>query len=114
MSAASEQAGLRLRQTSGGAYALEGELDMATAPAVDAAFAEISGSIRLDLGALRFLDSCGVAALLRLRQRCQADGCHLRIDACSPSAARVLRIVGLYDMLIDSSTGRTLPPTARR
>src|SRR4051794_1708228 len=97
MSAASERAGLRLRRTSGDAYALEGDLDMATASTVDAAFAQVTGPIRLDLRALRFLDSCGITALLRLRQRCQADGCHLQIDACSPQAARVLRIVGLYD-----------------
>jgi anti-sigma B factor antagonist len=105
MSAASEQAGLPLRQT-GDAYALEGELDMATAPTVDAAFAVVNGSIRLDLGALKFLDSFGVAALVRLWQRCQADGCHFRIDACSPQAARVLRIVGLYDSLVEPRVRR--------
>jgi anti-anti-sigma factor len=86
---------------------LEGELDMATAPAVDAAFVAVTGSIRLDLGALRFLGSCGISALVRLRQRCQAAGGHLRIDTCSPQAARVVHIAGLYHLLM------SVPPSAR-
>ena len=80
-------------------YSLEGELDMASASGLQTAFAAVGGPIRFDLEKLRFLDSSGIAALLRLRQRCDADGCSFRIVACSPQAERVLRIVGLFEVL---------------
>jgi len=84
---------------SGCSYALEGELDMATAPVLEATFADVSGPIRLDLGSLIFLDASGITALVCLRQRCEADGCSFHLVGCAGPAERVLRIVDLYDAL---------------
>ena len=99
MSAASDQSGLRLQHMGDCTYALEGELDMATAPVLEASFAEVRGPIRFDLGALNFLDSSGLRALIRLYQRCEADGCSFHIVGCSPPVERILRMVDVYDAL---------------
>jgi anti-anti-sigma factor len=119
MSARPDQPGLRVRHVGGSSYVLDGELDMATAPALEASFAPVTGPIRLHLGALTFLDSAGIAALVRLHKRCEADGCSLRLDGCSPQAERVLRIVDLYDALtvaVESPFPDTVgaPPTLSR
>jgi anti-anti-sigma factor len=79
-----------------GTYSIFGEIDMATAPALDG-LADVHGPLLLDLHGVSFIDSMGIAALVRLHKRCDHDGCTLRIEACSPSVERVLRLVGLYE-----------------
>ena len=87
---------------------VEGELDMATAPLLEADLAEVNGPVRLDLAGLTFLDSTGASALVRLYHRCQADGCTLHLARCSRPVERVLRILGLYDLLTaDDRPGET-------
>jgi anti-anti-sigma factor len=81
-----------------------GELDLATAPILEARVADISGSIRLDLRALTFVDSSGIAAFVRLYQRCESDGCTLRVENCCGQVERVLKIAGLYETLTDGRT----------
>jgi anti-anti-sigma factor len=76
---------------------------MATVPAFEAQLAGVSGPIRLDLTGLTFLDSCGITALIRLDRQCQSDGCTFQIDGCSPQAEAVLRVVGLYQRLTDTT-----------
>ena len=82
-----------------GIVAVAGELDLVTAPVLEASLAQITGDVRLDLSAVTFIDSSGVAGLVRLLTRCRSDGCTLRIEECSPQVERVLRIVGLYETL---------------
>jgi len=84
--------------------AVAGELDVASAPmladrlaAVDAA-----GGVRhvvLDLRALTFLDSCGVALLLGAARRAERDGRRLTIVGTQPHPRRVLELCGLLDVL---------------
>jgi anti-anti-sigma factor len=83
----------------GPVLAVAGELDLVTAPILEGSLAQDTGDVRLDLTAVTFIDSSGVAGLVRLYRRCESDGCTLRIAACSPQVERVLRIVGLYDTL---------------
>ena len=56
---------------------LEGELDIATAPVLDATLADVerngTGTVVLDLAGVRFIDSTGLRSLLSARQRA-ADG----------------------------------------
>lgn len=82
-----------------GVVAVAGELDLVTAPILEDSLAQFAGDVRLDLTAVTFIDSSGVAGLVRLSTRCEADGCTLRIEECSPQVERVLRIVGLYETL---------------
>ena len=51
-----------------------------------------SGAVVLDLGGVTFLDSSGVRALIRLRQR---HGERLRLGELSTPVRRVLEITGL-------------------
>ena len=83
----------------GRVFEVAGELDMATAPLLEETVADVTGSIRLDLGALTFIDSAGIAAFIRLYRRCESDGCTLRIERCCPQVERTLRIAGVYDAL---------------
>jgi anti-anti-sigma factor len=76
-----------------------GELDMATAPVLEECVADFDGSIRLDLEALTFIDSAGIAAFIRLFRRCESDGCSFRIENCCPQVERTLRISGVYETL---------------
>ena len=88
---------LEVRRVSPGRYALEGELDIATAPLLETTLADVTGALSLDLCGVTFIDSCGIRALVALYKRCEREGSALRIDGCSPQAERVLRMVDLYD-----------------
>jgi len=84
-----------------GMVAVAGELDLVTAPILEGCLAQVTGDVRLDLTAVTFIDSSGVAGLVKLSARCESDGCTLRIEECSPQVERVLRIVGLYETLTE-------------
>lgn len=83
---------------------------MATAPQLRE-LADVHGPLLLDLSNISFMDSAGIAALIRLYERCEHDGCSLLIERCSPQVERVLRIVGLYDVLTEDGVGRGLQPS---
>jgi anti-sigma B factor antagonist len=77
--------------------AVSGEIDLAVEePLVDAVetlFAERPGSmILLDLGAVEFIDSSGIRALVRLRR---GHGDRVRLTSVSPTVQRILDITGL-------------------
>jgi anti-sigma B factor antagonist len=81
-------------------YFLGGELDIATAPALEDA---LEGSIRsggpvvLDLSALSFIDSTGIRALLSIARRLDDRGC-LLLHAPQDSVRRVLDLVRITDV----------------
>ena len=73
-----------------------GELDTDTARYLDAVVEDLDGEpIVLDLAAVSFIDSSGIRALLRARQRHNA----LRIENPSPQAGKVLEMTGLTNVL---------------
>ncbi|MFI6503133.1 STAS domain-containing protein [Nonomuraea typhae] len=49
----------------------------------------------LDLAGLSFIDSSGLAALVRLHQRAESDGAALRLVAVSPHLRRLLKVTAL-------------------
>ena len=53
----------------------------------------------LDLSALRFMDSSGIAVILRLRKRMQDIGGHLRVTDPMPQPLRVLEISGIRRLI---------------
>jgi anti-anti-sigma factor len=93
-----------------GRFNLCGELDMATAAQLTE-LEHVEGPLLLDLRDVSFIDSCGIAGLLRLYRRCQRDGCAFLIESCSRPVERVLRIVGLYEIFTEDGArpGPELP-----
>jgi anti-anti-sigma factor len=81
-----------------------GELDVAAVPVLgahlDALEADTAGAaVVLDLSALTFLDSSGVALLIAVARRAEDEGWPLRIAGTPPQALRVLALCGLLDVL---------------
>ena len=96
---------LTITERAPGHFRLCGELDMATARQLTA-LAELHGPLLLDLSDVSFLDSSGISGLLRLYQRCGVADCSFLVERCSPQVERVLRVVGLYDVLTEDGAER--------
>ena len=81
---------------------LVGSLDLASVRQLDAAIAELPADARsvvLDLGGLTFLDSTGIGALVRLRQRLDSEYRTLAIVNPSERTTFVLELTGLGHLL---------------
>ncbi|HLI15800.1 MAG TPA: STAS domain-containing protein [Acidimicrobiales bacterium] len=80
-----------------------GELDIATTPSLRTLLDEaVDGGARrvvLDLAALDFLDSTGLATLIHASKRLRGSGGDLVLRAPSRSVRSLLRIVGLDTVL---------------
>lgn len=83
--------------------ALQGEIDLATADQVWAAMVEgltaWTGQVVVDFSAVSFLDSQGIAALLKVHHDCDFDPARLTIRAPQPQARKVLELTGLDQIL---------------
>ncbi|MET7965584.1 STAS domain-containing protein [Micromonospora sp. NPDC005305] len=100
-----------------------GDLDMAGVPTFDRALDAVLDrpdlvEILVDLSAVTFLDSTGVAALLRAAAEAVGRGANLRVTDPQPLVARVLRITAV-DVLLGwqggrDDDGRTVEPGWRR
>lgn len=82
---------------------LAGELDLATAPELNAAIdrlaAEGHRELLLDLAELTFCDSTGIAAFVRGDNLAAAAGGWLRLTGATGRVARVLQVTGLAEVL---------------
>jgi anti-sigma B factor antagonist len=80
-----------------------GELDLATAPQLEAVFEAVdatsSDRVLVDLAAVTFLDSSGIRALVRAKRRLDGIGAPLVVDAVSDSARQVLDVSGVLEAL---------------
>jgi stage II sporulation protein AA (anti-sigma F factor antagonist) len=88
-----------------------GDLDLATAPALDAALCEVearSPRVAVDLRALTFMDSSGINLLMRHVARAESDGFVLAVIPPRPPVMRVLDIAGVLPLLpiIDGPANR--------
>jgi anti-sigma B factor antagonist len=83
---------------------VSGELDIATAPALERTVAGAmdgqGGEFCLDVSALSFMDSTGARALLHIHNRVESVGRRLVILSPTRAVWRVLRIAGL-DQVMD-------------
>jgi anti-sigma B factor antagonist len=81
--------------------ALDGELDLASAPLLERELldAESSspGRIVVDLGSLQFVDSTGLHVLLRARQRARENDRQLLLRRGPRAVRRVFEITGTLD-----------------
>jgi len=83
---------------------LEGELDIATAPQVEAALRDggdesAPGPCVLDLRGLTFMDSSGLRVILSANGAARRDGRQLQLVAGPPAVQRVFEICGVADGL---------------
>jgi anti-anti-sigma factor len=80
-----------------------GELDVSTAPILqrelERAADESASSIRLDLSALRFMDSTGLQLVLSTASRAQEAGRDLELVRSTNSVQRVFQVAGLEERL---------------
>ncbi len=60
---------------------------------------EVPRSVILDLSEVGFMDSSGIAVVLRAFQACQAAGGHFCVRGAQKQARRVLDAAGLYRMI---------------
>ncbi len=81
----------------------EGELDLSTAPLLDAAVlaAEATGAavITVDIDAVTFIDSTGLRALIEAQLRSQQNGNRLRLTKGAPQAQRLFALAAVDDIL---------------
>ncbi|HEY8200342.1 MAG TPA: STAS domain-containing protein [Actinomycetota bacterium] len=87
-----------------------GELDIATAPEVEAVVRSVldegAGRLRLDWSGLTFMDSTGIRLLLEIVVLCRDQKVDLTWDL-GPSAQRALDAVGIHDDLLRDDTSPT-------
>jgi anti-anti-sigma factor len=81
--------------------AVSGDIDLATGPIVETAVAEavtISGisEVDVDLSAVGFLDSSGIAVLLRGRRSADEHDVAFRVTGVQGAAKRVLEMTGVW------------------
>jgi anti-anti-sigma factor len=98
--------GFTLRSERDGAthtISLSGELDLATAPELEAELLRVEAtdahSITLDLCALEFIDTTGIRVLLEAGARSRTDSDRLVIVRPNARVFRVFQICGMTDRL---------------
>ena len=83
--------------------AIEGEVDVSTAPslepALDEAIRETEGAFVIDLSDLEFLDSSGLSVLLRARALLGRDERGLAVICPPGTVRRLFEIAGVRDLL---------------
>jgi anti-sigma B factor antagonist len=91
--------------------ALTGELDLATAPALEgdlrAACEAGAGELLLDLSELSFIDSTGLRAVLVGRMLCEEHQCSYRLVPGGPQVQRLFELAGVLDQLTFVGPGGT-------
>jgi stage II sporulation protein AA (anti-sigma F factor antagonist) len=82
---------------------IHGELDVATAPLLDAKLGEAEATdarlIVIDIADVPFIDSSGLRALLQAQARTQGNSGRLRITEGSPQARRLFELAGVLETL---------------
>lgn len=87
---------------------LRGEIDMSLRPQAGRALQRVVAAGRpvvVDLGAVTFLDSSGVAFLLQCRRACREAGLPFALRAVPVAVSQVLAVLGLDDVLLAGSVG---------
>ena len=80
---------------------VSGEIDMATAPKLRAHLVTAKGHVIVDLRAVSFLDSSGIAALVDARKRLTDAGGNLLLRKPEGIVRRALEIIGLAGWIED-------------
>jgi anti-sigma B factor antagonist len=79
---------------------VEGEIDMASAPQLERALVAVDeGDIVVDLAGVAFLDSAGIATLVRAQRAVAARGNQLTTTGEQSLVRHALEVTGLFDVL---------------
>lgn len=82
---------------------LEGELDVASAPMLEATVAELceagAAELTLDMAGVEFIDSSGLSAILRAKQLCDECHCAYSLTPAQRPAQGVFETAGVVDRL---------------
>jgi anti-sigma B factor antagonist len=82
---------------------LVGELDLNTAPVLEGTLDPLLDDgppeVVIECSGLEFIDSSGIAILVRAQQRLQIRGGHLVVRSLKPHALKIFETVGLIDYL---------------
>ena len=82
---------------------LVGELDVATAPGLQAAVEELcragAREVVLDLHEISFIDSTGLRVILASRQLCELEGCDFSLSRAQPQAQRLFELTEVLGRL---------------
>jgi anti-sigma B factor antagonist len=98
-------AGFSLRARADGdrrTLAIAGELDLATAPELEARAEQLCAEGRelvFDLSELAFIDSTGLLAILKTRELCAERRCGFFLTPGPPPVQRLFELTGLVDRL---------------
>jgi anti-anti-sigma factor len=80
---------------------LSGELDIASAPELEQALAEIASEqvklVVVDLRKLEFMDSTGLSVIVRAHQRLSEQDCELTLVKGPPQVQRLLDLTGVAE-----------------
>lgn len=80
-----------------------GEIDLATAPALDAQLRDLEASgdarVILDLGGVEFMDSTGLHSIIRAQRNADCNGHTLAFRRGSPQVQRLLELTGVLTRL---------------
>jgi len=97
--------------------ALTGELDIASAPMLEAKVAELCAdgaqAIVIDLSGLAFIDSTGLRVILAARSMCDAGSCDFSLVPGGESIQRLFVLTGLLEHLqfvVDENGSRPRAP----
>jgi len=82
-----------------------GDVDLATAPKLQAALVAVDGDVIVDLSEVSFLDSSGLSALIAGRKHAVAAGCGFEVRNPGELVERAMRITGVYDFLNATGSG---------
>jgi anti-sigma B factor antagonist len=95
---------------------LAGELDLASAPTLEAAIARLcsngASEIVFDLGALAFIDSTGLRTILGCMSLCEEHLCDFWLIPGQRSIQRLFELAGLLGRLPFREPGRRTPETS--
>ena len=83
---------------------LSGEVDVSSCGALQKCLAEstpLYDQVTLDLAGVTFMDSTGIAEIIRTAQRFEPDGRAIRLRNPHPHVQRLLEVTGLTDLCID-------------
>jgi anti-anti-sigma factor len=82
---------------------LAGEVDLATVPELDRLLDDLAdrehGRLLIDLSSVEFMDSTGLASIIRALRAADANGHGLTVRGGSPQVQRLFELTGLVDRL---------------
>jgi anti-sigma B factor antagonist len=82
---------------------VDGEIDLASAAQIERALGDATSnasSIVIDLAAVDFIDSIGVAALIRAQRHADANNSSMTLRRTPPQARRLFELAGVADAFV--------------